>query len=276
MRFIITEPLAEYLIQYLHQDDRAASVWRSPKESLAVLPSGVPDPNEYWTQRKRLPETDIIKKIWSKPRWCIWIRPTELKRARFQNLEHCIDFMRSRSVRADSLLPYPWVSSGTLEAGDEWIACEIDTMHQLERWALFRSGQFVHNRAFDEGPNGQRVHVLEILDTVTQAFEFGARLAQQGVLSPKAAITFDLFGIAGQVLTWPADLSGYSNAVPSNCWCQDESVSVARVMTTDELESRKRELAFEVVLEIYSRFGWSSPPLERLSTEQGRRFGTID
>lgn len=44
------------------------------------------EPNEYWEQRKRLPETDLLKKIWSKPHWHVWIRPTEFRRARFQSV----------------------------------------------------------------------------------------------------------------------------------------------------------------------------------------------
>ena len=45
----------------------------------------------------------------------------------------------------------------------------------MERWAVFRNGQFVHNRALDEIPLlVKRVHVLETLDTVTAVFEFVA------------------------------------------------------------------------------------------------------
>src|SRR5262249_40146601 len=109
-------------------------------------PTTTPDPIEYRTQRNSLPETEIIKKIYSRPRWCIWIRPTEFKRARFQSLDQCKYFMQSSSVRVGSLVAYPFVSSSTIETGEEWIAGEIDILHQLERWNLFRSGQFVHYR----------------------------------------------------------------------------------------------------------------------------------
>ena len=64
--------------------------------------------------------------------------------------------------------------------------------------ALFRSGQFVHNRTLDEIPQlGRRVHVLAILDTVTAALEFSARIVDRRTLAPESAISFELSG-------WPA------------------------------------------------------------------------
>jgi hypothetical protein len=245
-----------------------------------IVTSAVPkaDPEEFWEQRKRLPETDLLKKIWSKARWRVWIRPTQFRRARFQTLDQCRDFMISSYVLVQGWFPYPWFSTDTIETGAEWVAGEIDhsdkTMSRVERWALFRSGQFVHNRSFDEIPQlGDRVHVLEILDTVTGAFEFAARMADRGVLSPDAAITLELYGVDGRALTWPQNVLGDKDAVGPNCWCQDETISADRRVTADELKARRRDLALEVAFEIYSKFGWSDPPKQRLTEEQRRRFG---
>lgn len=96
--------ICKLLLEKLSDPSSTAAI---PAEKTPMIR---PDAIEYWTQRKGLPETDIIRKIWSKRHWRIWIRPTEFKRARFQNLEHCRDFMHSRSVRVGSLLPFPWVS----------------------------------------------------------------------------------------------------------------------------------------------------------------------
>jgi hypothetical protein len=248
----------------------------SPNSSgtSGVVEAIVPDSNEFLEQRKKLADTDIMRKIWSRPRWCIWIRPSEFKRARFQNLEQCREFMISSYVLVQGWFPYPWFSADSLETGNEWIAGEIDQSGRTERWVLFRSGQFVHNRAFDEIPQlGGRVHVLEILDTVTGAIELAGRMAHRGVLSPKAVITVDLYGVDGRNLTWPDDMLGHKNAVSSNCWCQDEAVNVTRLVAPEELETQGRALALGVALEIYSKFAWSDPPRPRLIEEQNRRFG---
>lgn len=100
-----------------------------------------------------------------------------VQKARFRDLEHCLQFMISSYVRVQGWFPYPWFSQDALQTGNEWLAGEIDMsdpgrVSRVKRWVLFRSAQFVHNRAFDEIPQlGNRVHVLEILDTVTAAFD---------------------------------------------------------------------------------------------------------
>lgn len=240
----------------------------------SVVEATIPDSNEYLAQRKKLADTEIMNKIWSKPRWCIWIRPSEFKRARFQNLEQCREFMLSSYVPVSGNPPYPKVSANSLETGNEWIAGEMDQSGRTERWVLFRSAQFVHNRAFDEVPQlGDRIHVLEILDTVTGAVEFAARMAHRGVLPPRAVITLDLYKVDGRALTWPEDILGDTNTVPADCWCQDDAVNVRRQVAPEELQARGREISLGAALEIYSKFGWSDPPGPRLAAEQNRRFG---
>lgn len=233
------------------------------------------DQNAYWQQRKRLPDTEIMKKIWRKPRWRIWIRPVEFKKARFQNLGSCRNFMLSSYVRVQGWFPYPWIPVEGIEIGDEWIASEIEQAVRLERWVLFRSGQFIHNRAFDTIPElGDKIHVLEILDTITGAFELAARMADAGILSPAAALTFELYAVDGRALTWPEDVLGRVDAVGSG-HCADENVSTETVIAVDELRARSRELALDLALDIYSLFGWADPPKARLTEAQLHRFGTV-
>jgi hypothetical protein len=241
----------------------------------------IPEPAEFFEQRRRLADTEILKKVWSKPRWRIGIRPTQFKKARFRDLEQCREFMISSHVRVHGWFPYPWFVKDALESGDEWIAGEIDIsdlgkVSHVERWVLFRSAQFAHNRAFDEIPQlGRRVHVLEILDTATAVFEFAARMAERSFLSPDAVITFELYGLDGRPLTWPQDIWAYTDAVGRDCWCRDENLEVTRVAATADLQERRRELAREVALEIYSAFGWSDPPIKRLADEQQKRFAGV-
>ena len=245
-----------------------------------VSPVTAPDPNEYLEQRRQLKNTDVVEKIWSQPHWRIWIRPTEFRKARFQNLDQCRQFMNSSYVRIQTWVPYPWFSKDSIETDNEWIAGENDKsdrgVGRAERWVLFRSGQFVHNRAFNQIPElGDRVHALEILDIVSAVFEFAAQMAHRGVLSPAAKITFELRQVDGRRLTWPQDVFLDNDAVKQNCWCQNEMVSVNRFVDIDELQAGRRELALEVAVEIYSSFGWSDPPRDRLASEQERRFGTV-
>ena len=240
-----------------------------------------PEPQEFWEQRRRLQDNDILKKVWSKPRWRIAIRPTEFKLARFRDVEQCRQFMLSSYVSVERWYPYPGFSIDGLETGNEWVAGEIeksepDRINRVEHWVLFRSAQFAHNRAFDDIPQlGDRVHVFEILDTATAAYEFAARMAQRGVLLPEAAVTLELFGLAGRELVWPKDIFGGSHFLGQDRWCRDESFSVGRQLSPTELQAQKREVALEAALEIYSHFGWLDPPRDVLSKAQADRFDSI-
>src|SRR5260370_36982001 len=152
---------------------------------------------EEWGQRKGLRERGILRKIWYKPRWRIWIRPLEFRKARFQSLDQCRQFVHSFAASAPVSFPYPWLSGDAFESAEEWIVGEIDTpdggVTPAERWALSRSGQFVGNRALRESPpSAGHVQALEMLDTATATLGFSARIANRGILSPKARITFEL------------------------------------------------------------------------------------
>jgi hypothetical protein len=253
----------------------------TPERPRAIQDDVYSEPKEFWEQRRRLAETDILKKIWSKPRWRIGIRPTEFKKARFRDLEQCRQFIVSSCVTIKGWFSFPWFPNEGVESGDEWVAREIERfepnrLYCAERSVLFRSAQFVHNRTFEEIPQlGGRVHALEILDVATAAFEFASRMAGRGILTPEAVITFDLYGLDGRMLTWPKDVFGYSDTIGRDLWCQDEKLSLARRLTPAEIESQRRELGLGVALEIFSEFGWSDPPKDVLIEAQLKRFGGV-
>lgn len=234
---------------------------------------------EFVRQLSRLGETDILKKIWSKPRWRIRIIPTEFKKARFRDLEQCRQFMVSSCVTIRGWFSFPWFPDEGVESGDEWIARESERfesnrLYWAERSVLFRSAQFIHNRSIQEIPQlGGRVHVLEVLDVITSVFEFASRMAQRGVLSPAALITFDLYGIDGRMLTWPKDVFGNSDVVLRDLWCPDEKLALVKWLTPAEIESHRRKLALDVALDVFSSFGWTDPPKTLLAEAQLERFG---
>ena len=237
-----------------------------------------PEPREFFEQRRRLPDTEILKKVWSKSRWRIAIRPSEFKLARFRDVEQCRQFVMSSYVQVQGWFPYPWFVIDKLETGNKWISgemekCENGRINHFEHWVLFRSALFAHNLAFDEIPqHGGRIHVFEILDTTTAAFEFAARMANRGVLSPEAAVSFELHKLDGRELVWPKDAFGASHFLAQNCWCQEESFEVGRQVPPAEIQAKRREIALEVAMEIYAKFGWADPPRAILADAQAKRF----
>jgi len=93
--------------------------------------------------------------------------------------------MLSSYFRASGWKAYPWFSDEAVQSSNDWVAGETDALKggitRMERWALCRSGQFVHNRALEQASQlDGGIHVMEILDTVTPAVEFAGRLARAG------------------------------------------------------------------------------------------------
>jgi serine/threonine protein kinase len=251
----------------------AAKVSNAPRKTVLAF-----EPPEFSNQQKTLPDTEVQKEICRRPRWRVWIHPVDFKRARFRTPQDCKEFMLSSYVKIKGWLPYPWFSPDALEVEDERVVGEIDrtdgTRRHMERWALFRSGQFVHDRAFDEiAELGDHIHVLEIVDTVTGAFELAARLAQRGVLVPKAQLKFELYGVSARRLTWPLDVFGKVDAIKDEVWAQEDNFSVIKEETSADLETHRRELALQTAIEIFADFGWSNPPIDKLAQEQQERFG---
>jgi TIR domain len=237
-------------------------------------------PIQYSEQRKNLPESAIIKKIWKLPRWCICSRPEEFRRARFRDLNHCAQFVASASVRSGTQWsPYPWVQTSE-ETGAESIASEVELednlIKHLERWVIFRSGQFVHNLALDDmAALSGKTHVLEILSTTTALFEFIGRMADRKIVSGRTAISFEFHKVEGRQLTWPKDALQTDDFVDRrSSWCQEEAFTIDDLYSSADLVDRRRELALEAALGIYSRFGWNDPPVEELRKMQQEKFGS--
>jgi TIR domain len=86
-----------------HVAQKIRDLSSTPEILGTIERSHTPDPDEYWRQTRRMAETEILKKIWTKPRWRIWIRSTEFKKARFRNMDQCRDFIVSSYVRISAL-----------------------------------------------------------------------------------------------------------------------------------------------------------------------------
>jgi hypothetical protein len=248
--------------------------------------------DEFLDQLKALPEAQILSKIRSMGRWRVWIRPTVFAKARFQSLAACREFVLLHAV-SNAGWQYPLVGNGGgIEEGDEWIARDVEPRQflipapHLERWALFRSGQFVHNFAFPEefigreewpthpqlfipGPNARYLNILEALKTVSRVFEFAARMAYREVLSPACAITIELYGVDGRELSYMYP----TPKLEAKYWCRTETIQVERLLDLEELKSKAGELALEATLEIFKKFDWSNPPKALLAEQQARLLG---
>ena len=262
---------------WLHPDKARPPV-EATINPIVEVPRLIVTPQEYWDQRKRLPKSDLVERIWQKPNWCLWSRPEDFKKARFRDLRNCAEFVASASVRSHARWSqYPWFAK-TPDQDVESISSGIEiaegSVKHLEQWVLFQSGQFVHNMALDEIPQlGDRTHVLEILDTTTALLEFVGKMADHKVFSDRVVVTFELKKVAGRQLTWPQDILRMEDRVNDQAWSQDESIAIEKLYSAADLRTRRRSLAMDVAIEIYSQFGWNEPPKKDLEAKQRERFG---
>jgi hypothetical protein len=238
--------------------------------------------NEFVEQLKMLPETEILKRIRSMGRWRVWIRPTVFEKGRFQTLTQCRLFVTNNAVRRLDV-EYPVVFDERITEGDECISTELEVGPHLESWSLFRSGQFVHNIARAEEFFGtpawpvhpqffllekgrKYLHIWRTLGIVSGIYEFAARMAARQLLDPEASISIELYGLDGRELSFMEP----KHRLDEKYWCRTEDIRIEKILKPEELSAKASELALDVTIEIFTKFGWKNPPRSLLAQEQTR------
>ena len=194
-----------------------------------------------------------------------------------KHLTGCERIVRASAVRLRGR-GYPVVPDGQFARGQDWIeaSAESTSTGSIEHWRFFQSGQFVHHFACNEdyepsysiifpsqAREGRALLVLGSLFTLTEIFEFTARLARRDVLVPGAELSIKLFGTRERclVFTEPREFLGR---------CQIDSIEYPlKTVSTQELLARAPELALEAAEWIFERFG-ANFSRELLAQEQQR------
>jgi len=127
---------------------------------------------------------------------------------------------------------YPCVKLASIEQDEQgtYVAGELDWKQTapglLERWVLFRSGQFVHSRAIQEPPGHENeVHYLGILRLMSEVYEFAKRMAREGVISPTAVVKVALRKGSGLGLLVP---DSFEIGKGSPHWCKQDAIDDLR------------------------------------------------
>jgi hypothetical protein len=171
------------------------------------------------------------------------------------------------------------------EQGSNWVASWSDFQGHKEYWRFYQSGQFVHLFTVREvtepgwqdklrnsarvfiGPQAREgsptfISIGSFLWTVTEIFEFAARLAEVGVYREMVNVSIRLEGIANFALT-ETDRhihNLYRNTI-------DVLEKTWEIGSTDLL-AKSSEHALSATVWFFERFGWLRPPLDSLRDEQ--------
>ena len=226
------------------------------------------------------------------PHWRVNIRPLPYEPERIPSLSACFDLIQATKLSLRGW-DYPHLSQRPNQraTGNHWIAAWSNFMNHIEYWRLYQSAQFLHLfvvreavepqwraqlRDAAESHGSYRTDVdwdkvpgyfslLNFLYTVTEIFEFAARLAQRGVYSGELAVTVELKKVKGFVLTPDLD----------RAWSGVRAASEANIGRTWQLDSRElvsasSEAAVQASAWLFERLGWLEPAVEVLRRDQGK------
>lgn len=148
---------------------------------------------------------DLPVPVRDSPHWRLVLRPETFERERIKTLKECWQLMESCRVVLRGR-DFPHVDRVNRSNANDWIASWCELIGQREYWRLYQSGQFVHLFSFLEDvfreayerraqptlgkmeknfiPSGFSDDI-SLLYTLTEIFEFAARLAQKAGDSPQ-------------------------------------------------------------------------------------------
>ena len=224
------------------------------------------------------------------PHWRVNMRPPDYEPERIPSLSACFELIQATKLSLRGW-DYPHLSHlpNQRGTGNRWVAAWSDFMNHIEYWRLYQSAQFIHLFAVREAVEPQwrarlrhaaeshgsyvkevdwdkvpgYFSLLNFLYTVTEIFEFAARIAQRGLFTGEVVLTVELKNVSGFVLTPDVDrawsgVRAASEAVIGRSW-QIES---------RELVSSNSEVAVQATAWFFERLGWLEPALEVLRRDQ--------
>ncbi|MCE5314034.1 MAG: hypothetical protein ABFD49_07165 [Armatimonadota bacterium] len=170
------------------------------------------------TQHKQIDRA--IHDLKSGAHWRVVVRPDDFDSGRISELAKCEHIVASSQVNWRGW-PYPFFDSSALQIGSDWIACFGELNPYREYWRYYQSGQFAHLFGFREEwyqkeaeiaaettktfwhngyePQGY-LDLTMTINTITEIFEFAARLAISNELGDNAHIKIELVNAKDRLL----------------------------------------------------------------------------
>lgn len=221
-----------------------------------------------------------LSKIRSAGYWRINLRPTEYNSNRIGSLSECRDLVESSQVRLRGWY-YPHIDEKEFVNGQNWVASGSDFGGSIEYWRLYQSGQFIHQFAMEEdyGLKESRRHelteefrteakgylsILSTLYSITEIFEFTARMASKGIFVPGIELSIRLIDTEDRQLFFWDKLRTLNRAYK----CTIPEILYGATFDRLKIMACAPELALDATRYIFERFNWSQVPMGILAEEQ--------
>ncbi len=219
----------------------------------------------------------LIEKIKSVGFWRVNIRPTG-DPPRMLDLSACRNLVERHQVSLRGW-NYPHVSRVDNHGGDEnmgeFVQNWTDWYEHVEFWRMYRSSQFLHYKALREDSAGyqgkQDGKVLGTgtsIFTMTEIVEFAFRLHAAGLYEHGMDIAVTIGNTSGRQL-WIDDPGRMGFSYPRKTHA--ESIGLKRRIGQSELELEPREIAFNMIVELFDHFSWSPNP-DQVRADQARLY----
>jgi hypothetical protein len=230
----------------------------------------------------------IVADIKTRPHWRVEIRPSSYEQFLIPDIDECLNAVKLAKVRLRGW-DYPHLPNDRafLTFGRHSVSAWVDFAAHKEYWTFFQSAQFVHLFAIKEAiaPNWERelrvnyegvlrdreettdipgfIHIGNCLWTLTEIFEFAARLSERTIYRDKLEISITLKGIKGFALTTDLNRAWYGHYSATL-----DEIDHTWPLRAAELVAERDEVAVRAAVWIFKRFGWLEPNLEALREQQ--------
>lgn len=224
------------------------------------------------------------------PHWRVLFRPITFESERIPSIGKLWEIVNHNQVR---IRGWDFPQTGRYEeqeTGTTWIGCWSDFMGHFEYWRFYQSSQFIylssvrektetrwdtklredfisHQKYLDSNQRDNIPGFFSVdnfIYTVTEFFEFAARLCQTGIYSEPVEITIELHNILGFILTsdwWKRPLRSLYRATQDDLgktWKYEPS----------ELIAQSNEASLNTIVWFFERFGWRDLRPEILRNDQ--------
>lgn len=224
------------------------------------------------------------------PHWRVNFKPDEYHEDLIPTLAKCFEIIQKNKLSLRGW-DYPHLSNRDNEraVGTNWIASWSDFMGHKEYWRFHQSGQYLHlfsvreatepewrqkmqsdmrshlsfmeDVKWDEVPGF--ISMLNFVYSMTEIFEFAARLCQAEIYSGILSIDVRIKGIKGFVLAADWDRAWHSYYAAS-----ENDLGRSWSLKSDVLIAESSEKSLDAIIWFFERFGWLSPSIEVIRKDQ--------
>lgn len=227
------------------------------------------------------------------PYWRVMFRPDVHNPELIPTLTDCIRLVEKARVQYRGWdFPHLATTVGAghdLLRGSHWIGSLANFMGSIEYWQLFQSGQFIHFAALREATESEwrgklqqatqshlsyrsdiewgtvpgYISLVNLVYTVTEYFEFAARLAQAGVYRGSLDISLTLTGVRGYVLT-----TDWNRMWRQHCVANENEFKRTWSVATESLIAGSLDHSQKAIVWLCECLGWMSPNVEAIRSDQ--------